>query len=197
MTECTTEDCSNPTDLYLCGQCVRDLQQWIDKAREYAPELDVTIARLDVLRTAGNGGGGGGKAGSAAPLNLDAVQLQMNLRSIHPDAGEYARDERAAGLAWLIQDWVTKAERLISGPETERVDHAGIRERVQDIAPAMPTRDLLPWLREKAGVSIKGMDIRNWARRGKIRAVDTAPQPTYRPHEVLAAWRQTQKEGAL
>ena len=190
MTECTTEDCSNPTDLYLCAQCVQDLQQWIDKAQEYAPELDVTIARLDVLRKAGNGGGGGGKAGSAAPLNLDAVQLQMNLRSIHPDAGEYARDERAASLAWLIQDWVTKAERLISGPEAERVDHARIREQVQHIAPAMPTRELLPWLRENARVSITSQHIRDWVRRGHLRAAGTENPPQYLPHEVIAAWHR-------
>ena len=89
---------------------------------------------------------------------------------------------------------MTKAELLISGPEEERVDHAANRAQVIDIAPAMPTRELLPWLRQKAGISVKGMDVRNWARRGKIRAVETEPLPTYLPHEVLAAWHQTQKE---
>lgn len=190
MTECTTDGCKNPTNLYLCPQCVSDLQQWIDKAQQYAPELGVTIARLDVLRKAGNGGGGGGKAGSAEPLNLDAVQLQMNLRSIHPDAAEYAHDERAADLAWLIQDWATKAELLISGPEAETVDHAIIRQKVHDIAPAMPTRKLLPWLRENAQLSLTSQHIRDWVRRGHLRPAGSENPPHYLPHEVLAAWRR-------
>lgn len=196
MNDCTTMDCGNLTDLYLCSACVSDLQAWIEKAHLYAPELNVTIAKLDVLRSAGNTGGGGGQAGSAAPINLDAVQLQQNLNSVDRDASDYAKDQFAAGIAWTIQDWVVKAERLISGPETEHVDHAANKAQVQGIAPAMPTRELLPWLREKAGISVKGMDIRNWARRGKITPVERTPQPTYLPHEVLAAWHQTQKEMA-
>jgi hypothetical protein len=29
--ECTTADCANHTSTYLCGQCVTDLQAWLDK----------------------------------------------------------------------------------------------------------------------------------------------------------------------
>lgn len=187
--ECTTEDCGNWTSTYLCTQCVTDLQAWLDRIPDLIAALDVTIARLDNVR--GAGGGGGSKPGSKAPVNLDALQIQENLRSVGKSAKDYAMDERAAGLAWLIQDWVTKAELLVSGPEPETVNHARNRERVRNIAPPMPTRELIPWLREKARISVTSMDIRNWARRGKLVAVEREPQPTYHPHEVLAAWRET------
>ena len=191
---CTTERCNNPTDQYLCGQCVSDLQAWVDEAHTLAPELTVTIAKQDVLRRAGNTGGGGGKAGSAAPINLDAVQLQMNLQSVARDAATYATDQHAAGIATLIQEWCKTAERLISGPEAEQVDHEAIRQRVENIAPPMPTKDLRQWLRDQAQIHITSMDIRNWVRRGKLHAVEQGTRPTYRPHEVLKAWKETQKE---
>lgn len=194
MTICTTTDCGNETSTYLCGQCVSDLQAWVDEAHTLAPELTVTIAKQDVLRRAGNTGGGGGKAGSAAPINLDAVQLQMNLQSVSRDAATYATDQHAAGIATLIQEWCKTAERLISGPEAEQVDHQAIRQRVQNIAPPMPTKELRQWLRDQAQIHITSMDIRNWVRRGKLHAVEQGTRPTYRPHEVLNAWKETQKE---
>jgi len=190
--ECTTEDCANGTSTYLCSQCVSDLQQWLDKVPPLVLALDVTIAKLDNVRSAG--GGGGGKPGSKAPINLDALQLQENLRSVGGSAKDYAMDERAAGLAWMIQDWATKAELLVSGPESETINHARNRERVRNIAPPMPTRELVPWLREKAKISVTSMDIRNWARRGKLVAVDREPQPTYHPHDVLNAWHDTRSQ---
>ena len=188
--ECTTDDCRNHTSEYLCAQCVSDLQSWIARIPILLVELRVTIARQDNVRPAG-GGGGGSKPGSAAPLNLDALQLSENLRAVGSDAKFYAHQEHAAGQAWLIADWVTKAELLVSGPEAEHVNHAAIRAKVQNIAPPMPTRDLTKWLRDHARIHVTSMDIRNWVRRGKLTAVDREPQPTYHPHEVLDAWRDT------
>lgn len=190
--ECTTEDCGNGTSTYLCSQCVTDLQAWLDKVPPLVLALDVTIAKLDNVRSAG--GGGGSKPGSKAPINLDALQLQENLRSVGDDAKAYAQDDRAAGLAWMIQDWATKAELLVSGPEAETVNHVRNRERVRNIAPPMPTRELVPWLRDKAKISVTSMDIRNWARRGKLVAVEREPQPTYHPHDVLNAWHDTRTQ---
>jgi len=189
--ECTTEDCQHFTSTYLCGQCVSDLQQWLDKIPALIDALYVTIAKLDNVRSAGGGGGGGSKPGSKAPINLDASELRANLMSVGKDAKAYAMDERAAGLAWLIQDWAVKAELLVSGPEAETVNHARNRERVRNIAPPMPTRELLPWLRTNAKIAVTSMDIRNWARRGKLVPVEREPQPTYHPHEVLSAWHDT------
>jgi len=190
--ECTTVDCGDHTSTYLCTPCVRDLQAWLDKVPTLILELNVTIAMLDNVRPASAGWNSGGKPVSAAPINLDALQIQENLKTVGRDAKAYAHDDRAAGLAWIIQDWVTKAELLVSGPEEPPVNHVRLRARVQDIAPPMPTRQLVPWLKEKAGIIVTSMDIRNWVRRGKLKAVESLPQPTYHPHEVLHAWRDTQ-----
>jgi len=195
--ECTTEDCQNHTSTYLCTQCVRDLQAWLDMVPDLVKALTVTIAKLDNVRPAGGGGGGGHKPGSAAPINLDALQLQENLRTVGWNAKTYAEDERAAGLAWLIQEWVTKAEILVSGPNEPPVNHAANRERIKNIAPAMPTRQLLPWLKLHAQIVVTSKDIRNWAHRGKLKAVERAPQPTYYPHDVLDVWYETRREESL
>jgi hypothetical protein len=192
--ECTTKDCANHTSTYLCTQCVRDLQAWLDKVPELITELSVTVARLDNVRPASAGWNSGGQPGSAAPINLDALQLQENLRSLGSDAHAYGQDERAAGIAWMIQDWVTKAELLVSGPEEPTINHHENRARIKDIAPAMPTRQLLPWLKANAKVIITSKDIRNWAHRGKLKAVTQMPQPTYNPHEVLDVWYETRRE---
>jgi len=189
--ECTTDDCRNHTSTYLCTGCVRDLQAWLDKVPTMIKALGVTIAKLDNVRPAGGGWNSGGKPVSAAPINLDALQLQENLRRVGWNAKTYAEDERAAGLAWIIQDWVTKAELLISGPDEPPINIAALRERVRNIAPPMPTRQLLPWLRENAQIAITSMDIRNWARRGKLKPHSIHPQPTYHPHEVINAWHDT------
>ena len=192
MTECTSMDCGMDATLYLCPQCIRDLQAWIDKCREILPELDVTIARLDSVRVGNVEGGNGSKsAGSSAPLNLDAMQLKINLATLTQSAEHYAHDQFAAGIAWTIQDWYTKAELLISGPEEERVDHQEIKEKIANQAPPMATRELRKWLRENAKISVSSMDIRNWVRRGKLAPAQREPQPTYWPHEVLQAKRET------
>jgi hypothetical protein len=192
-TECTTPDCANHTSTYLCSQCVADLQAWIDKIPDLITALDVTIAKLDRVRPS-NGWNPGGKPGSAAPINLDALQLQQNLTTVTPNASDYANDPHAAGIAELIQDWVTKAELLISGPEEPPINHTTNRERIRNIAPPMPTRTLLPWLKRNAKVTITSKDIRNWAHRGKLKAVTHAPQPTYNPHEVLNVWHETRHQ---
>jgi hypothetical protein len=192
--ECTTEDCANWTSTYLCTQCARDLQAWLDKVDVLIETLGVTIAKLDHVRPANAGWNAGGKPGSAAPINLDALQLQQNLKSVGRYAKDYARDERAAGIAWLIRDWITKAELLVSGPEEPPVNHAANRERIKGIAPPMPTRQLVPWLRDNAKVIVTSKDIRNWAHRGKLKAVNRLPTPTYNPHEVLDVWYETRRE---
>ena len=196
MTECTTPDCANPTDRYLCNQCVNDLQAWIDQIPALLEELPAVIHRTAQTKPIGATGSSGGGA-DLAPINLDALQLQENLRMVNHDANTYADDKHAAGSAWLITDWVQKAERLINGPEPERVNINEIRQRIEGEAPPMPTRQLVPWLRKNAGISVKGKDVRNWAARGKIRPVQRNPLPTYWPHEVLNAYNETRAPGGF
>lgn len=191
--ECTTQECGNHAATWLCDQCVSDLQQWIDKALLLLPELDVTIARLDVTRPGNPETRNANHAGSAAPANLDAMQLKSNMATIDKDAKVYALDERAAGFAWLIQDWTTKAELLISGPDEPTINHAANKERVANIAPPMTTRHLVPWLRKNAKIAIMAKDIRNWSARGKLVPVERQPLPTYWPHEALQVHKETRE----
>lgn len=195
MTECTSVDCEDiSNNSYLCEYHTNAMQSWIDKCREILPELDVTIARLDNVRVGNVEGGNGTKsAGSSAPLNVDAMQIKINLASLTQSAEYYAKDQFAAGISWTIQDWYAKAELLVSGPEEEHVDHQEVREKIQNQAPPMPTRELRKWLREHAKITVTSMDIRNWVRRGKLRPVEREPQPTYWPHEVLQARRDVQE----
>ena len=188
---CTIVDCEAESNLYLCGHCIQDLQAWIDKGRVLWSELAITVARLDNVRVGNAEGGNGSKsAGSAAPLNLDALQLRINLGTLTQDAEYYAHDQFAAGIAWTVQGWVTSAELVISGPEEERIDHAANREKITEAAPPLPTRQLVKWLRKEARISVKPKDIRNWAARGKLRPVERDPLPTYWPHEVIELHQQ-------
>jgi hypothetical protein len=74
------------------------------------------------------------------------------------------------------------------------IDHEANRRKLEKAAPPMPTRELLPWLRKHAKITITSMDVRDWARRGKLRPVERDPLPTYHPHEVLAAWHDTRAQ---
>ena len=190
---CTTPDCELATSTYLCTQCVSDLAASIEYAHRLLPDLDVTIARLDVTRPGNPETRSTNVAGSAAPANMDALQLKLNLESVTHTAEEYAKEIHAAGTAWIIQEWCKSAEVLISGPEEIRIDHTANKERVKEIAPPMTTRHLVPWLRKNAKIAIMAKDIRNWAARGKLIPVERQPLPTYWPHEALQVHKETRE----
>lgn len=193
MRTCTTPDCENPTNCYLCGRCVSDLQQWIDQIPLLAENLPAVIYRTSQTKPIGSMRSNGGDA-DLSPINLDALQLKTNLQMVDRDASTYAPMEDAAKQAWLIVEWVQKADLLVYGPEPEWVNHREVRERIENQAPPMPTRSLRKYLRENARISVSSMDIRNWVRRGKLRPAGHDPQPLYWPHEVLAVHRETKGE---
>lgn len=187
---CTTADCEGPAELYLCGQCIRDLDAWIEKCRELLPELDVTIARLDQVRVGNVEGGNGSKsAGSAAPLNLDAMQLKINLASITQDATHYAKDQFAAGIAWTIADWYTKAELVVSGPEGDAPTKEELLQAAADIRHHIPeelsVQALVEWLNNIHQISINRGRIWQWAKRGHITRTNETGQAKYSPTAVL------------
>lgn len=202
MTTCSTEDCEdNANNSYLCAYHIDALQAWLNKCAEILPELDVTIARLDNVRQANNEGGNGTRsAGSTAPLSLDALQLKINLESLTKDAEQYAKDQYAAGIAWTVQDWYTKAELLISGPEEDTPNPwaiANAREKLADHFPdPLPPRECAKWLRENSGIKISAGKINDWHRRGKLRKHpgSTPKKPLYSPKEVLTVHLTRQHE---
>lgn len=189
---CTTDDCENPTEAFICNRCTEDLQAWLDKIPPLVDDLAVTVARLDKVRK--NTGGNSNKAGSAAPINLDAFEVRWYLQAISPNAKDHAKDPEAAQIALNVQNAVKLAEQLISGPEPTKPKTDGIRERLEEQMTPMTTRELIPYLREKAHIVITSMDIRNWARRGKIRPITRDPHPTYNAMEVIDAWHETRRE---
>lgn len=187
---CTTADCDAPSELYLCGHCIQDLQQWIDKVKLVLPELDVTIARLDNVRVGNVEGGNGSKsAGSAAPLNLDAMQLKVNLTTITQSAHDYAKDQFAAGIAWTIADWYTKAELLVSGPEEDKPSPAKIAQAAAEVRATVPAElavgPLVDWLKTAHQITIKRARIWQWAKRGHITRTNEKGQAKYSPAAVL------------
>ena len=188
---CTTQGCGRETELYLCTEHIVELDALLKDVPALIDMLAGARAGTAVVRKAGSGGGGG-VAGSKPPGSLDAMMLQAWLGQLPERAHTAAMDIPNAG-EWLhmARIWVNHARQLVWGQEEETVNHAANRARIRDIAPPMPTRELLPWLRKHAKITITSMDVRNWARRGKLRPATIDPQPTYHPHEVLSAWHDT------
>lgn len=186
MTECTTEDCSNSTDLYLCAQCVGDLQAWLDRVTETRQMLFTTMARLDNTGPKNSEGGGGGSTGSAMPLREGAMDLRYALAIWEGrNAADLAHDQYAGSFLGELRRLIEKAEKLVDLPPEQPVDHAATHARAIKAAPPMPTRQLVQFLRTEIKISVKPKDIRNWAARGKLHAVERDPLPTYWPHEII------------
>lgn len=189
---CTAPDCHRETTIYLCTGCIVELAGLLKDRPALVRLLDGPIARTSVTRSPGSSSGGGGHPGSKPPINLDALLLKAWLCQLPYSAHAEAVDNPDAGQTlYMARIWIPQARELVWGPEETWVNHDANRERVRDIAPPMPTRQLLPWLRANARIAITSMDIRDWARRGKLRPVSTEPLPTYHPHEVLSAWHDT------
>ncbi|AHB31677.1 hypothetical protein ArV2_gp66 [Arthrobacter phage vB_ArS-ArV2] len=191
LVRCTTPECARLTTGYLCTQCIVELDDLLADVPALIPLLAGARAGTAIVRKPGQGAGGS-HPGSREPGSLDAMLLQTWLQQLPSRAYDEADNNPNAGRTlYMARIWVPQARHLVWGAEQEEVDHDELRERIRDIAPPMPTRELLPWLRTKARITITSMDIRDWARRGKLVPVEREPQPTYHPHEVLDAWHDT------
>ena len=194
---CTTPDCETPTQTYLCAQCVSDLQASIEYAHRLLPDLDVTIARLDVTRPGNPETRNTNVAGSAAPANMDALQLKLNLESVTHTADEYAKEDHAAGTAWIIGEWCKSAELLISGPEAVTPRHHNeIMADIKGNTEPMTAKDCATWLTKATGIHFTSKRIRNWVTRRGLQAATTEGGPKYLPEDVLAAYRQRERDVA-
>lgn len=188
---CTTEGCGKATSLYLCTGCIVELDGLLQDVPALIDMLAGVRAGTAVVRNPA-AGSTGGVAGSKPPGSIDAMMLQAWLLQLPQRAHDAAADNPSAG-QWLYMAriWVRQARELVWGPEEPVIDHEANRRKLEKAAPPMPTRELLPWLRKHAKITITSTDVRNWVRRRKLVAVESYPQPTYHPHEVLAAWHDT------
>ena len=196
---CTTAGCEADSILFLCSTCINDLQQWIDKIAIVLPELDVSIARLDNVRVGNAEGGNGSKSsGSAAPLNLDAMQIKINLASITQDADYYAKDQFAAGIAWTIADWYTKAELIVSGPADDKPSAMKLAQAAAEVRETVPAElavgPLVDWFKTAHDMAIKRARIWQWAKRGHITRTNEKGQAKYSPAAVLIHARKDMLE---
>lgn len=201
---CTTEGCETPTEAYLCHPCVSDLAQWLEQGTELLPEMDVTIARLDAVRPASNEGNNGTKsAGSAPPLNLDALEVKMDLEiDLQYPAHHYAGDPWSASEVPRVIANINKADLMVHGPKDDAPTEIAIeqlRKKLDGHFPEpMPPTECEAWLRENAGIKIGSGTVNKWFHRGKILKHDgsTPKRPLYSPKEVLAVHIARQHEGS-
>lgn len=192
MTICTTTDCGNETSTYLCGQCVSDLQQWLDRVTETRQMLFTTMAKLDNTGPKNSEGGGGGSTGSAMPLREGAMDLRYALAIwLGHTAKDLARDPHAGGFLEEIKTLIDKAYELVDLPPEEVIDHAAARARLQAEVPGpLRPKPLLEWLKVTHGLEIKESLLRKWASRKLITRSNADGYPTYDPTVVLIQARK-------
>lgn len=194
MNTCTTERCNNPTPdrIYLCPQCVSDLQQWLDKITPTRQMLFTTMAKLDNTGPKNSEGGGGGSTGSAMPLREGAMDVRYALAiwEGHKAKG-LARDPHAGGFLEEVKKLVDKAYELVDLPPEEVIDHAAARARLEAEVPGpLRPKPLLEYLKVTHGIELKESLLRKWAERKLITRANAEGYPTYDPTVVLIQARK-------
>lgn len=122
MTACTTPDCTRVTALYLCTDCIVELDSLLADVGPLLQFIGGAIDQTAVTRGPGASGGGGGVARSRPAMNVDAYLLRAWLHQLPSRAYETAADNPKAGeVLWMARDWVKKARDLVWGPEDSRV----------------------------------------------------------------------------
>lgn len=185
---CTEKECDTESStLHLCEEHRAELKDLLDNVDFLIVNLDPNIQAGKVVnKPGGQEGGNGTKSAGSRPPTTDTGQLRYLLWELPRNAYTVARDNPNAGQTLhMARIWVGKARDAVYGPDREEVDHEANRQKLEAIAPPMPTRQLVKWLRKHAKISIKPKDIRNWAARGKLRPVERDPLPTYWPHEII------------
>lgn len=121
MNTCTGPDCLKTTTLYLCTDCIVELDGLLEDVPVLVLLLDGPIARTSVTRNPGSGGGGG-VAGSKPAINLDALLLRAWLCRLPDRAHAEAMDNPDAGQTlYMARIWVGQGRDLVWGPEDKRV----------------------------------------------------------------------------
>ncbi|QSZ49395.1 hypothetical protein [Arthrobacter sp. D5-1] len=122
MTTCTTPDCYRVTSLYLCTDCIIELDSLLADVGPLLQFIGGAIDQTAVTRSPGASGGGGGHAKSQPAMNVDAYLLRAWLHQLPERAHATAMENPKAGeILFMARDWVSRARDLVWGPEDKRV----------------------------------------------------------------------------
>lgn len=183
---CTAENCENPTDVYLCRDCVTELDTAMAKIPDLLPVLAM-ITRKEEQPFTVRAQRGGGKPGPTTPLNLQAHALWQALSMYagnQPD--EYARAPEAPTWKTKIEDAITRADLMVNGEEESIKTTDYILYRIKDIPP-MNSKTMSQYLQDKLGLNIPDHRIRKWASRKEIpRANNDTTDALYRAEDIIA-----------
>lgn len=199
MTTCTTADCGLDATLYICNQCIRDLQAWINKVPDMMHELLITMGNLDNTRTTRNEGGNGLTSDPREPVSDHLLTLRSALRIWeHRNAEELAHDQYSGEFTDMLKRILKRAETAIDLPEEEpQPDHEHLTQQLEEHYPqALTPRECANWLRTHAGIKIAARNINDWYHRGKIQKQEgsTPKRPLYSAKEILLAHMTRQHE---
>lgn len=117
---CTTEDCRRLTYMYLCTDCILELDELLQDVPSILERIDDVIYRLEQTRAPG-AGGGGGVAGSKPAMNVDAYILKAHLHSLPWSANAEAAKPNAGQTLYMARIWIPQGRDLVWGPEDKRV----------------------------------------------------------------------------
>lgn len=118
LSTCTATDCEQPTDLYICKQCVSDLQLWLDKVKPLRAELFTTMAKLDQTAPTKSEGGSGISTGSSMPLRAGALEARQHLSVWEGrNAADLAHEEFSGEYINALRKLIAVAEKIIDNPE--------------------------------------------------------------------------------
>ena len=129
--------------------------------------------------------------GPVEPLNLGALALHQDLtRWQGMSAADWSQIEDAAYLVQWVPDCVGRVLGMVDGEKESRPTKDYLNYRLRNHVRPMPTRILVPWLRD-LGFKVNSSQISTWANRGKIARVDSGPgHPLYSPVDVVRVLSQ-------
>ena len=189
---CTTPDCGEPSELYLCNDCIRDLQAWIDRVPVMRAELFITMAKLDKVGTQHGEGGNGMTKEAPLPIREAASAKRTALSYwTHRTAQQLAHDEHAGKYQAMLQKLIEQSERVIDlPPDDELRSPDDIRAQLEPHAPPMPAKECAAYLTQLGVLRITKQDIANWVYHGHLTADEGqgTRTPKYKPTSVLIAY---------
>ncbi|GAA1110644.1 hypothetical protein [Nesterenkonia jeotgali] len=191
LTTCTVETCDRPTQMYLCSECIAELQGSWDAIPALLPVLQLIVRGEEQAFRQPTAGGRGARMGSNPPINLSALSLVQDLQlALACTPAQYGQQSDGWRAKIQIEQWVADADLMVNGEKESVPTEDYLRYRVElkrkEIDP-MTVRYLLPWFREKTGIRLTKKQVNKWAERGKLTRRNDEGHPTYHPADLLTA----------